>query len=141
MLTPELTGGTDIISYNVQWDSSTSGVSWSSLAGYTSNFIGDEYQATAEVQAGLTYQIKVRAKNYWGWGEFSDIISIKASTVPDKVDVPVTSIEAETVGVRVNWSAPDNHSDTITAYRIEAQLDSLEWAEICDGTDATIVTN
>jgi hypothetical protein len=106
-----------------------------------SNFIGDEYYATAEINAGYTYMIRIRARNYWGWGDFSEIITIKASTVPAQVDTPVTSIEAVTGGIRVTWTEPDNKSDTITAYLIEAQLPSFEWAEICDGTDSTIVTN
>lgn len=106
-----------------------------------SNFIGDEYYATASIKAGYTYMVRIRARNYWGWGDFSETITIKASTVPDQVDTPETSIEAVTGGIRVTWAEPDDNSDTITAYMIEAQLPTLEWAEICDGTDSTVVTN
>jgi hypothetical protein len=55
MLSNDLTGGTQIISYNVQWDYGTNGEQWESLAGFTSNFIGDEYRATASVEAGQVY--------------------------------------------------------------------------------------
>lgn len=41
----------------------------------------------------------------------------------------------------MTWSEPDSNSDEITEYRIEAQLPSLEWSEICDGTDTTVVQN
>ena len=141
MLSAELTGGTDIISYEVQWDEGTNGVTLTSLAGLSSNFIGGEYQATASVVAGYTYQIKVRARNFWGWGEFSSIISIKASTVPNQVDMPTTSIEAATGGIMIKWAKPYENSDTITAYRVEAKLPTNDWAEICDGTDSIIVSN
>lgn len=83
LTTEEETGGTEIISYNVQWDSGSNGQQWSNLVGVTSNFIGYDYKATTEVQAGVTYQLRVRARNFWGWSEFSDLLSIKASTVPD----------------------------------------------------------
>ena len=49
---------------------------------------------TSQLTAGTTYYIRVRARNYWGWGDFSDIMMIKASTIPDKVAVPTTSIDA-----------------------------------------------
>ena len=88
----------------MQWDAGTNGVTWSNLAGYSSNYIELEYQSTANVAAGVTYQIRVRARNYWGWGYYSDVLSIKASTVPDKVSTPVTSIEATTGGIRVTWT-------------------------------------
>jgi hypothetical protein len=62
----------------------------------------------------------VRARNYWGWGEYSDVLEIKASTVPEKVDTVTTSIEELTGGVRIEWTAPFDNADTITAYKIEA---------------------
>jgi len=59
---------------------------------------------------------------------------MKASTMPGQVQIPVTSIEATTGGIRVTWLEPDSNSDTITAYKIEAQLPTDDWSEICDGT-------
>ena len=43
MTAKEVTGGTQIISYNVQWDGGSAGAAWSHLAGFTSNFIGGQY--------------------------------------------------------------------------------------------------
>lgn len=79
------TGGTEIISYNVQYDRGTNSKTWFNLAGFVSNFIDSEYIATAEINKGTSYNVRVRARNYWGWGEFSEILTIKASTVPDEV--------------------------------------------------------
>lgn len=131
------TGGTEIISYNVQWDAGTD--TFTSLAGFSSNFIDDVYFATASVEPGQTYRIKIRARNYWGWGDFSETITMKASTMPGQVQTPVTSIEATTGGIRVTWVEPDSNSDTITAYKIEAQLPTNDWSEICDGTQEEVV--
>lgn len=83
----------------MQWDTGTDGRFWSNLAGYSSNFNAATYTATASIVAGETYLIKVRARNYWGWGDFSDIITIKASTFPDKVEPPTTTIDAATGGI------------------------------------------
>jgi len=77
------TGGSGILSYNVQWDTGTDGRFWSNLAGFASNYLANEYTATSSIVAGRTYLIKVRARNYWGYGEFSDLLTIKASTVAD----------------------------------------------------------
>ena len=77
------TGGTGIISYNVQWDSGSSGAFWSNLAGFSSNYLAQQYTATSAIIAGTTYQIRIRAKNYWGYGQFSNIMSIKASAAPN----------------------------------------------------------
>lgn len=74
LVTEAETGGTNIISYNVQWDAGTDGASWSNLAGYSSNYIELEYQSTANVAAGVTYKLRVRARNYWGWGDYSDVL-------------------------------------------------------------------
>jgi hypothetical protein len=69
---------------------------------------------TSQLNAGTTYYIRVRARNYWGWGDFSDIMMIKASTIPGKVAVPTTTIDAAQGGVRVVWIAPNSNSDLIT---------------------------
>jgi hypothetical protein len=55
--------------------------------------------------------------------------------------VPVTSIDTATGGIRVNWIAPYDNSDTITKYKIEGLLPDNTWAEfaVCDGSDPLIV--
>ena len=39
----------------------------------------------------------------------------------------------------MTWTEPYFNSDTITQYKIEAQLPTSDWLEVCDGTDATII--
>jgi hypothetical protein len=45
-----------------------------------------------------------------------------------------------TGGILLQWSEPDDHSDAILAYRIEAQNSALTWIEVCDGSDTTVVS-
>jgi len=58
---------------------------WYHLAGYSFDFTSTSYTASAKIVKGTTYRIRIRAKNYWGWGPYSGELSIKASTVPDKM--------------------------------------------------------
>jgi len=62
---------------------------------------------TNNVYAGDLYQLRVRAKNVWGWGPFSPIFNIKAATAPSKMTtLPVTSIDPVTGGMLIQWVAP-----------------------------------
>jgi hypothetical protein len=81
--TLEETGGVEILSYNLQWDRGTEGTSWFDIVGVKSNYIDNDYTVTSDVQAGTVYQVKVRARNFWGWSSFSPVLSIKASTRPE----------------------------------------------------------
>ena len=75
--------------------------------------------------------MRVRARNYWGWGEFSDILTIKASSFPEQVSQPSTAIDEVTGGIRVQWTAPFNNAEEITKYKIEAESKTGDWIEIC----------
>ena len=68
LLTLEETGGSPIISYDVQWDAGYNGIVWYHLAGYSFDFKQTTYLASAKIVKGTTYKIRIRAKNYWGWG-------------------------------------------------------------------------
>jgi hypothetical protein len=83
--------------------------------------------------------VRVRAKNYWGWGEWSDVLLIKASSVPEQVSTATTAIDEATGGLRVEWTEPFDNSDEITEYEIEAKTSSGDWLSICDGSDAQVV--
>ena len=140
LVTLEETGGTEILSYHVEWDRGSAGLYFLNLAGYVAIYDDTSYSITAHVTTGVSYQVRVRAKNYWGWGEYSDIFTIKASSVPERVDTVTTAIDEATGGLRVEWTAPFDNSDEIIAYSIEAQEKDGDWTEICDGTDPTVVS-
>lgn len=76
------TGYSSILSYNLQWDKGTNGGVWTDLTGISSDYTSLSFAITSEVVAGTTYLIRVRAKNYWGWGPFSSTLSIKAAMAP-----------------------------------------------------------
>lgn len=80
--------------------------------------------------------------NIWGWGEWSPILWVNASSYPGDVSKPVTSIDQVTGGVLIQWVAPNDHSSVINRYKIELyNKHNLTWQEVihCDGQQAKIV--
>ena len=51
---------------------------------------------------------KVRASNINGWGAFSSILTIKASSVPATMSTVTTSIDSSSGSVLLSWSPPSN---------------------------------
>jgi hypothetical protein len=129
--TVEETGGVEILSYNLQWDKGTHGTSWFDIVGAQSNYIDFDYTVTSEVLAGKVYQVKVRARNFWGWSAFSPALSIKASTWPEQVKEPSTKLDVDTGNIELSWQAPHDGSDAITRYKVLGQHSNGEMIEIC----------
>ena len=69
-LTPPDTGNQPVLSYNLQWDAGTGDC--------TKDLIGDDvpysqlsYMVTQGITTDTTYCFRLRAKNIYGWGDFS----------------------------------------------------------------------
>jgi len=75
-------GGSAVTSYNLQWDSGTSGVTWTDVVGLAPAYTSTSIILTTGITAGTTYRVKVRAQNVFGWGDFSSYQSIKAASTP-----------------------------------------------------------
>ena len=104
--------------------------------GYSAIFDESTYSISANIEVGKTYQVRVAAKNYWGWGEFSSILSITAASFPEQVEMATTGIDEATGGLRIEWTAPFDNSAAITDYLVEAlALDGITWIEVCTGSD------
>jgi hypothetical protein len=87
--------------------------------GYESDSLSLEYIATESIIPSHTYQFRIRAQNKWGWGDWSSIVSVKASTWPEVVAEPSTAIDESNGNVVVTWQAPDPRGSDITSYVIE----------------------
>jgi len=135
-------GGSAITSYGVQWDQGT-GV-WIELIGESSDFTGVQYAITTGIVMGNNYQFKVRAKNLWGWGDYSSISQVTSYGIPSQVYSLTTSIDSATGGVKIAWAEPASNGATISAYRVEIKDSGSSWiteTTDCDGSDATIMSN
>ena len=105
----------------MQWDAGLDGSEFFNRVGYSAIYADNSYSISAGIEVGKSYQVRIFAKNYWGWGEFSDTLTIVASSFPEQVAIPTTGIDEATGGLRVQWVAPFDNSATITAYLIEAK--------------------
>jgi hypothetical protein len=76
------TGGAPILSYNAQWDQGTGG-SYENLVGYLSDFSATTFTVTSGISPGAQYGFRVRAKNMWGWGAYSEVLAVAPSAPPE----------------------------------------------------------
>lgn len=105
---PLLTGGSPIVSYNLEWDNGSNGASYVSLVGESENNIQLLYTKT-DLTAGMTYKFRYRVRNIFGWSSYSDVLTILAATKPDRPAMVSTSNVG--TSVRIDWVAPyDGHS-------------------------------
>ena len=95
------------------------------------------------LQGGMIYTFKVRARNIYGYGQFSAESSIVAVDVPGQISIPTVTMSVETTDtfITVAWTAPVDHYATITAYEIlfKTSTGSFTSYSSCLGTDSTIV--
>lgn len=93
--------GPSIVSYHLQWDAGTSGAFWLDLIGNNAFYTSTTFTFSYGLTAGNIYNFRVRALNLWGWGAYSQIATIKASTAPQAISTITTSIDASNGGVAV----------------------------------------
>jgi hypothetical protein len=90
--TPE-DGGSEIISYSVQWDAGNDGTYFYELVGYSVPYLSFEYTILNDewgLTPGLSYIFRYRALNKYGWGEFGEEVTFLAAAIPLKA-LPVTT--------------------------------------------------
>lgn len=120
-------GGSQINSYNLQWDQATNGATWTNVIGFSPSSLVLTATLTNGVTGGLTFRFRVRARNVHGWGAFSSVLSIKAAQIPDQMDPVSTSIDGPTGGVSIEWNMPHDGFQDIENYLIEIQTSTGVW--------------
>jgi len=97
------------------------------------------------VTGGVTYRFRVRARNIYGNGPFSDDTIVVPDDAPGKTAIPTVQLAVSpTTSVQISWDLPNEHSATITKYDIYFEKSNGDFAmetTACDGSDATIVSN
>ena len=100
------TGNSPIISYNLYWDAGTGTPNIELTDSLITSF------TVLSVVGGTNYQFKVRARNIYGYGDFSNVLIASPSDVPDKMSIP--TVELSLTDVKFTWILPDSHSSAIT---------------------------
>jgi len=78
----------------------------------------------------------VRAHNVYGFGDWSDVVSITATMKPDKPTV-LPTVAINNYNVRITWAAPTNNYESIDAYNIVIwiwDLSTTTELTYCDGS-------
>ena len=91
-LSAPLNGNSVVTTYNLQY---LSGGNWVDLIGATPGVVVNEFTLTSEIERGVTYIFRLRAKNIHGWSEWSDQVSIKAAGIPYQMPVPSSFFTTE----------------------------------------------
>jgi hypothetical protein len=119
-LTSPEDGLSPVTTYALDWDAGAGSAGpWSSLVGEASDYLLTSYVVTAGVSAGTAYRFRLRAANFWGWGEYSSVVVVYAATSPGQPAAPSTSVEATAGAIVIAWVAPDSRGDAISSYTLE----------------------
>lgn len=119
LTTSEHTGDSIILSYNVQFDQGNG--QWMSIVGVSSYYTQTEAFITENLEAGVTYKIRIRALNIYGWSETPEepYAKIDASGIPQTMQSLIVEYdEVDPTLVKINWQAPYANSEPITMYHI-----------------------
>jgi hypothetical protein len=84
-----------ILTYDLQWDAGNGGTPSVDLVGVSPYTTSTSFTVTSGVTGGGSYQFRVRAKNKYGWGNFSTTVSILAAT-PPSTPASVTTTQSGT---------------------------------------------
>jgi len=67
----------------------------------------------------MSFQVRYRAKNIFGWGAYSDTSVVKTIMEPAKVE----NVGSEAVGTNIQfyWDVPDARGSVITHYDLQIE--------------------
>lgn len=113
-----LTGGDDIIYYELEWDKGTAGADWTVVTTQTPD-LKYSFNVTSEtvLPSGSVQRFRARAMNGVGIGLYSDILEVVADQVPQFMNVPQVNYRANDINpksIRLTWDPLDSTDWTKT---------------------------
>lgn len=84
----------------------------------------------------------MKSLNLHGGSGFSNELTIKAATIPDKMAAP--TLTDPSTSVVISWVKPNINGDEVTSYIIKIlnkNTNTYVTDALCDGADSTIFTN
>ena len=134
-LAGEDAGNSDILGYQLYWDAGT-GVADIALI---------ETSSVSHLQSSLTpgqpYIFKLRARNIYGYGDFSSEVTFTPVNVPATMEPVTTALNFPNIDLA--FVEPDDSGSAILTYEIaffdNALGDYREVTALCDGSDAATI--
>ena len=96
MVSTESNGGSQITSYNLAWDSGSGSQTFINLVGFEQPYLLTSFMISQGIVSGITYRFKLRAKNVYGYGPWSEYLDLVALSKPEIYNFPpvfVSSID------------------------------------------------
>lgn len=142
-LIEENTGGSAILSYNLEM---MIGGVMTEIVGQTTYYQDTSYLIQTGIQSGQSYSFRVRGRNKWGYGPYSNIVLIEASTNPDtQISTPTLINSGQ--NIVISWPEPEDKGSAILEYQIliiaesktnpEFDIDAIDMD--CDGASALVI--
>lgn len=110
-------GGSSILSYNVEIDDGYSGP-FRSIIGKDSNSLLTTVTISDNILKGKTYRVRYQAKNAIGWGEYSSEETILAASRPSIPSKPTFNKFLSSTLYLNLFKSPDNGGSPITKYEL-----------------------
>jgi hypothetical protein len=133
-------GSSSVIAYSLYWDA---GVAEAVTFTELTDALVTSFTVNA-VEGGKTYRFKVRARNIYGYGEYSPVTVVIPDDKPGKTAIATVAVSATTpTEVEVSWPLPNDHSSVIESYEILFMLANGDFAKEttrCDGTLPAVVS-
>ena len=129
------TGNSEILAYNVWWDSNTGTVNIDLFEGLTLTY------TVSGLVPGNEYKFAIRARNIYGFGPYSDIVTLQPDAVPDMMNTPTTTLAYPTVTIHIE--APFDNGNEIDGYQIQiySHIEGVfvEDTSVCDGSQQSVI--
>lgn len=129
----------DIKSYHLQMLNDTTG-NWVDLVGNDDKEgnVGN-YTHLSYIKAGLKmgqeYTFRVRVRNPFGFGPWSNEVQFTPSEPPNEPD-PAATVVVDRVNVKISWTEPENNGSPILAYHVRIrsgnELETMETKDMVD---------
>lgn len=85
-----LNAGTMILSYSLEWDGERGrGGEFVSLIGNPKDSLAQQLTLLDGIKQGELYRFRYRARNFYGWGPYSEVTTVLAAQVPSKPLPPI----------------------------------------------------
>jgi hypothetical protein len=93
------------------------GVTWTDVSLPVQSYTGTKISVVDNVVQGHSYMFKVRARNIYGPGSFSEAATVIASCVPGEPEIATTTTQG--TNTVIGFFAPDTNGATIQGYTIK----------------------
>lgn len=129
-------GGTEVLDYTV----------YRLEQEQTDQVLIDGVATTSHIATGLTtgyyYTFKVRARNSFGFSDYTETLTILCAEEPATPAAPTTRREND--NIVVEWTEPANNGAALSSYTVFIGKSDLSFeleTSYCDGADSTIMAN